>query len=107
MAWVHSVFRSKGIDEWTPGGAAGSLDECKRSATTAASNTAREVRAQNDRGTVITQAGPVVEFTYASGRASLVFVCLPDTVDPSRPPLYLLRRFHLALVDSDGSIPRC
>jgi hypothetical protein len=46
---------------------------------------AREVRAQNDRGTVITQTGPVVEFTYASGRASLVFVCLPDTMDPRGP----------------------
>jgi hypothetical protein len=86
VIWVHSVFRSKGIEGWVPAGSADSLDECKRAATTAMSNTAREVRAQNDKGTIITQTGSVVEFAYASGdKASIVAVCLPDTVDPRGP----------------------
>ena len=84
VIWVHSVFRSKGIDEWTPGGAANSLDECKRAAIRAASNSARIY--QNDKGVTLSQTGPVVEFTYSSGeRASIVFVCLPDTIDPRGP----------------------
>src|SRR5258708_39719902 len=49
---------SKGIDEWIPGGAADSLDECKRSAVTAASNSVRIYRTQDDKGTTLTQTGP-------------------------------------------------
>lgn len=86
VAWVHSVFQSKGIDGWTPAGAANSLDECKRTAVTAATNTVHRQQAENDRGTTFKQAKSVIEITYPSGdRASIVFVCLPDTVDPRGP----------------------
>lgn len=83
VAWTHSVFQSKGIDQWTPAGATESLDECKQNAVTAAANSVRKFRAREERGTTYTHTGTVIEITYASGeKASLVFVCLPDTVDP-------------------------
>ena len=86
IAWMHGVFQSKGIDQWTPAGATESLDECKRTAVTAAANSVRKFRAQNDRGTIFTLTGAVIEVTYASGeKASFTFVCLPDTVDPRGP----------------------
>ena len=78
---MHGVFQSKGIDQWTPTGSTESPDECKQAAVTAAGNSARKF--QSDRGTTVTQTGMAVEMTYASGdKASLVFVCLPDTLDP-------------------------
>jgi hypothetical protein len=86
VAWVHAVFQSESIDKWEPAGAASSLGECNLTAVTAASNAVRKLRAQNDTGTTFTQTGGVIELTYRSGeRASIVFVCLPDTVDPRGP----------------------
>jgi len=86
VAWVHSVFQSKGIDGWAPAGAANSLGECKQAGVTAASNTVRRLQAQNDKSTIFKQTGPVIEIAYPSGAsASIVFVCLPDTVDPRGP----------------------
>ena len=86
VAWMHGTFQSKGIDQWTPVGATETLDGCKQTAVTAAGNSVRKFRAENDRGTTFTHTGMVVEMTYSSGeRASLVFVCLPDTVDPRGP----------------------
>ena len=86
IAWIHKVFQSKGIDEWTPAGAAESLDACTKNAVTAASNSVRKFREREERGTVYTQTGTVIEMTYASGeKASLIFVCLPDTVNPRGP----------------------
>lgn len=86
VAWVHSVFQGKGIDAWEPAGAATSLDECKRTAVTATSNTVRRYWAQSDKGSTFTQTGSVIEITYPSGEtASIVFVCLPDTVAPRGP----------------------
>jgi hypothetical protein len=29
IAWAHSTFPSKDIDQWTPGGATETQDECK------------------------------------------------------------------------------
>ena len=86
IAWVHKMFQSKGIDEWTLAGAAESLDACTKNAVTAASNSVRKFREREKGGTVYTQTGMVIEMTYTSGeKASLVFVCLPDTVDPRGP----------------------
>ncbi|SRR5712692_520701 len=86
VAWTHAVFPSKGVDDWTPTGASESLEECKQAAVTAAGNSARKFRAQNDRGTTYAQTGAVIEVTFASGeRASIAFVCLPDTLDPRGP----------------------
>ena len=86
VAWMHSTFQSKGIDTWTPAGATDSLDECKQNAVTAASNSVRTFRARGESGTIYTHTGTVIEITYASGqKASLVFVCLPDTIDPRGP----------------------
>ena len=60
------------------------LGRVQAAAITAASNSARIY--QNDKGVTLSQTGPVVEFTYSSGeRASIVFVCLPDTIDPRGP----------------------
>ena len=62
------------------------LDECKQAALTSPSNTIRKYRAQNDRGTVLTQTGAVIEMAFASGeKASIAFVCLPDTLAPRGP----------------------
>jgi hypothetical protein len=86
IAWAHSTFPSKDVDQWTPAGATETLDECKQAALTSPSNTIRKYRAQNDRGTVLTQTGAVIEMAFASGeKASIAFVCLPDTVDPRGP----------------------
>ena len=86
IAWAHSTFPSKDIDQWTPAGATETLDECKQAALTSASNTVRKYRAENDRGTVLMQTGAVIEMAFASGeKASIAFVCLPDTVDPRGP----------------------
>jgi hypothetical protein len=86
VAWIHKVFLSKGIDEWTPAGAAETLDECRKTTVTAAGNAVRKFRAQNEQSATFKQEGPVIETTFASGeKASLVFVCLPDTVDPRGP----------------------
>ena len=30
IAWAHSTFPSKDIDQWTPAGATETLDECKQ-----------------------------------------------------------------------------
>jgi hypothetical protein len=80
------VFPSKGIDEWQPTGAAETLEDCKQGAATAAVNSVRKLRAQNDRGTIVKLTRAVIELAYASGdSASLAFVCLPDTVDPRGP----------------------
>src|SRR5207245_9776438 len=47
---------------------------------------ASRYRAQSDRGTVLTQTGAVIEMAFADGdKASIAFVCLPDTVDPRGP----------------------
>lgn len=86
VAWQHSVFQSKGIDEWTPAGATETSEECKQTAVTAAGNITRKFRAQEKGGTIYTQTGSVIEMTFASGaKASFVFVCLPDTVDLRGP----------------------
>jgi len=43
----------------------------------------RKFRANNERGTILTHTGAVVEMAFASGeKASIAFICLPDTVDP-------------------------
>lgn len=82
VAWTHSIFLSKGIDRWEPLGAVQSLDECKQAAVTAAGNSVRKLRAQ-DENTVFAHEGMLIEMTYSSGeKASIVFVCLPDTLDP-------------------------
>src|SRR5215470_1866365 len=85
VAWLHSTYPSKGIDEWTVLGAEESAEQCKLATVTAARNSARKL--QSDKaGTVVTQDGPVVEMAFASGeRASLVYMCLPDSVDPRGP----------------------
>ena len=86
MAWAHATFPSKDIDQWTPAGATETLDECKQATLTSASNAVRKYRAENDRGTVLTLTGAVIVMEFASGeKASIAFVCLPDTVDPRAP----------------------
>jgi len=70
-------FRAE-LSTWTPGGATETWTSAKQAALTSASNTVRKYRAQNDRGTVLTQTG-------ASEKASIAIVCLPDTVDPRGP----------------------
>ena len=86
IAWQHSVFQSKGLDEWTPAGATETSEECKQAAVTASGNAVHKVREQNEKGTTITQTGAVIEMVFASGeKASIAFVCLPDTVDPRAP----------------------
>jgi hypothetical protein len=86
IAWMHGTFPSKGIDRWEPTGATETLDECKQASVTAAGNSVRKFRAQNDRGAIFTHTGAVIEVTYASGeKASFVFVCLPETMDPRGP----------------------
>jgi hypothetical protein len=83
IAWAHASFPSKGIDSWEPAGAAETADECKQTAVTAAGNTVRKLRTQDERGTIFTQTGAVIDMAFASGeKASMGFVCLPDTVDP-------------------------
>ena len=85
IAWAHSVFQNQGIDNWEPAGATESLNECKQASVTGAGNAIRKLRAQNDSGIVFTLTGAVIELTYASGeKASVVFVCLPDTMDPRK-----------------------
>jgi hypothetical protein len=86
VAWAHSTFPSKDIDQWTPAGATETLDECKQATLTSASNAVRKYCAENDRGTALTLTGAVIEMAFASGeKASIAFVCLPDTVDPPGP----------------------
>ena len=86
IAWQHSVFQSKGLDEWTPAGATETSEECKQIAVTASGKAAHKVQEQNEKGTTITQTGAVIEMVFASGeKASIAFVCLPDTVDPRLP----------------------
>ena len=84
VAWLHSAFPSKGLEDWRPTGTAETLEECNRTAVTAATNTVRKFRARDDPpGTTYTQTGAVIDVTFASGaKASHAFVCLPDTVDP-------------------------
>src|SRR5262249_25520487 len=83
IAWSHSVFLSEGIDKWEAAGATDSLDECKRAAVTSAQNVVRRARARDTRGTVYVQDGMTIEITFPSGKkASTVFVCLPETIDP-------------------------
>ena len=85
IAWVHAVFQSQGLDQWNVAGAAESLNECNKNAVTAAGNAMQRFRANND-GNRYVQTGTVIEVTYASGeKASMAFVCLPDTVDPRGP----------------------
>jgi hypothetical protein len=87
IAWVHAVFQSKGIDQWGVAGATETLDECKQTAVTSAENSVRELRAKNERGTTYTQTGAVIDMSFASGeRATLGFVCLPDTAPDPRGP---------------------
>ncbi len=86
VAWQHGVFQSKGIEEWTPTGATETLNDCKQAAVTASENAVRKFRAKNQKDTILTHTGAVIEMTFASGeKASIVFICLPDTVDPRRP----------------------
>jgi len=86
VAWAHSTVPSKDIDQ-TPAGATETLDECKQAALTSASNTVRKYRAQSDQGPVLTQTGAVIEMAFADGdKASIAFVCLPDTLDPRVGP---------------------
>jgi len=86
ITWAHSVFLSKGIDEWEPAGATESLEGCKRASVTGAGNSINKIRAQIGRDAIVTQEGSVIEMTLTSGeKASIVFVCLPDTVDPRGP----------------------
>ncbi len=88
IAWMHLVFRSKGVDEWSLAGveAAGvalSRDVCLRVVADATKNHFRQLRARGEKGTVYTQTGTAIEITYASGeKASLALVCVPETVDP-------------------------
>ncbi|PYN30585.1 MAG: hypothetical protein DME01_26635 [Candidatus Rokuibacteriota bacterium] len=83
VAWTHATFPSKDIDQWTPGGATETLDECKQAAVTSASDIASKFRPQNDPGTVVTRTGAVIEMAFASGeKAYIAIICLPDTVDP-------------------------
>ena len=82
VSWLHQTFQSEGIDKWSPVGAAETMDQCNRTAVTAAGNSVRKFQAQND-GTTYRHTGTVIEITYPSGKkAALTFVCLPDTVDP-------------------------
>ena len=56
IAWQHSVFQSKGLDEWTPAGATETSEECKQTAVTASGNTVRKLRTQDKKGTIFTQS---------------------------------------------------
>ena len=86
IAWTHQMFPSQNVDDWTPVGGAESLEECKQGSLTAAENSARKFGAQSKRGTTFEQRGATIDITFASGeRASIAFVCLPDTVDPRGP----------------------
>jgi hypothetical protein len=88
IAWLHLVFQSKHIDEWSlagveTAGVALSRDVCLRVVADATQDHFRQLRARGEKGTVYTQTGTAIEITYASGeKASLVLVCLPGTVDP-------------------------
>jgi len=86
VAWAHSTFPSKGFDQWTPAGATETLDACKQAALAAANNSIRKLRAQDDGSTTFAHSGNVIEVTFSTGeKASHVFLCLPDTVDPRGP----------------------
>jgi hypothetical protein len=87
LAWVHSAFPSKGLEDWRAAGGAESLDECKKNAVTAASNLVERFRARdNPPGATYKLTGTVIDVTFASGEtASHAFVCLPDTLDPRGP----------------------
>jgi len=86
VAWTHSTFPAKDLEEWTPGGAAETLEECRQATVVAATDSLRQLRAQSNRGTVFTQAGAGIEMKFASGdTATLVYVCLPENIDPRGP----------------------
>jgi hypothetical protein len=58
VAWTHSTFSSKDLEEWTPAGATETLEERRQAIVVAATDSLRRLRAQpSDRGTVFTQAG--------------------------------------------------
>src|SRR5262249_18008611 len=86
VAWLHLVDQGVGIDEWTLAGTdtrgmATSADVCRRAITDAAN-----FRASSFKGTAHVQAGTTIEMIFESGaKAFLIFVCLPETVDPRRP----------------------
>ena len=70
----------------TVAGATETSEECKQTAVTASGNTARKLRTQDKGGTIFTQTGAVIEMVFASQeKASMAFICLPDTVDPRGP----------------------
>src|SRR5262249_58081354 len=85
IGWTHQMFPSQGVDNWTPIGGVESLEECNQAIVTAAENSARKLNAQSKRGTRVEQNGAAIEIFFASGdRASIAFVCLPDTLDPRK-----------------------
>jgi len=86
VAWHNLLVPSKGIDEWKILGALfETLNRCEQRTETAASISLRTLREQND-GVVYAQTGASIEATYPDGvKASVRFVCLPDTVDPRGP----------------------
>ena len=82
VAWHNLLVPSKGIDEWKILGALETLDRCEQRAETAASTSLRTLRGQND-GVLYAQNGASIEATYPDGvKASVRFVCFPDTTDP-------------------------
>jgi len=85
IAWMHTEWWSKGLEEWSPLGGTESMEECKSDALEITSNSIREFRRTQKENTY-TQIGSRIEATYRSGdRSSITFVCLPDTVDPRKP----------------------
>jgi hypothetical protein len=84
VAWHNLLVPSKGIDEWKILGALETLDRCEQRAETAASTSLRTLRGQND-GVLYARIGASIEATYPDGvKASVRFVCFPDTTDPRR-----------------------
>ena len=86
VTWHNLLVPSKGIDDWKILGALfETLNRCEQRTETAASISLRTLREQND-GVVYAQTGASIEATYPDGvKASVRFVCLPDTVDPRGP----------------------
>jgi hypothetical protein len=79
------MFPSQGVDNWTPTGGVETLEECNQAVLTVAENSAHKFNAQSKRGTRVEQSGAAIEIFFASGeRASITFVCLPDTLDPRK-----------------------
>jgi hypothetical protein len=85
VVWKYSLFQTKDMDSWASIGSAATLEECKRTAMTAADNAAHQFRAQKD-GAIVRQMGLVIDVRLASGQKGFhMFGCLPDTIDPRRP----------------------